>query len=795
MIGKNYLKYIFIFLILLFPFDSYAEETISGEYGDYDTASKIIQEVMKDFYLREDRIQYNYSRASYGGNSPEEATFQDNKHLVCASYTFSSYKEAFGVLSNVNEFPMYNYSITDAASAYYQTNKNNTEMLDGHYLIYYEKKATNSSEGIKYILNNKISASDFAKQIKPGDLFTYTGHAMIAYKVLERTNGNWDVLMLNATGGSSVPTRIDGTSKIFHNMTASSHGIVPDLHVDREGTIKYFWLSENSNFVKNGQISCKKAECSTIRPFYKSNNNKAIFNVKITPSQYQKSLLRLQYPGVFIEKTVDKIDNNSVFLNDELEYTINIVNKSNSSGSGSAYNQFYIIEELGDYVSYISSDGILENNKIIFTIDSLGIGDTITLKYKVKVNNNYDNIGSIITSIGSLKSNLDSDVSLTTGIVENKIIPKTKNIKKSYAECFNELKGLHSNLALIDAIYECSYEKNFDFSFFNFEELFHKKVIKSKGSANAIVFQDNLNEKNQYFQKMILNNLWSGIVELNSNATDEEDSASDEGEDSIYTLSRWSGNVSSTRARNIHPKFFKEGDVLIYKIDYNNTKSSLIHTKESGVYAYIYLNGSFVGINGSGESQRNHFTSQYYTDKSLSIASHLYTGYENLTEDNKEKILEYLNYETLFDKDYYVVLRPEMVIQEKAEMIIAKEPTKLTYNLNEKTINLSGGEMKIYYNDGSSIILPMDNSQITTTGFITEKTGKKTITLNYEGLTTSFVINVVGNAPENQKTQIVQVADTAAYKSILTIIIGIILITVGFLIMIKLGLTSEKKTL
>ena len=47
-------------------------------------------------------MQYNYARASYGTLAPEDATFQDTGYLVCGSYTYSTYVEAFGCLNDTD---------------------------------------------------------------------------------------------------------------------------------------------------------------------------------------------------------------------------------------------------------------------------------------------------------------------------------------------------------------------------------------------------------------------------------------------------------------------------------------------------------------------------------------------------------------------------------------------------------------------------------------------------------------------------------------------------------------------
>lgn len=787
---------VLIISFLVFPTFVMAaeEERVTGEYGTYDNAIKIIQEVMRDYYIKEGKFQYNYSRASYGGNSPEEATIQDTKHLVCASYTYSCYAEAFGVSSSEG-FPIYNYSITNAAADYYNTNKDDASKMDGHLLIYYEKTAENPADPdiSRYIYNKTgdVTVSEFAQMIQPGDLFTYSGHAMIAYAVVERTAGNWDVLMLNSAASYQVRSRIDGTSRIFYDMFPSPHaGTESVIKVDQQGTVKNFWLSENSKFVKDGKIDCQKAECSVIRPFYKDNDGKAIFNYSILPSKYDKSILRTNYPGLYIEKTVNKIDNNSVYLKDELEYTIKITNKSNSTETGSNYNKFYIVENIDENVKFVSSPtGEKDNDKVVFTINQLAVGETVTLTYKVKVKDNLDNIGKKVQATGKFVSDLDSEVSISTGLVENTIIPTTKKIKKSYQDCYDENKTSKTGLALVNEVYKCAYGEDFHFEDFSFDDMFTKKRITGKGAADAISFKTELDSNTQLYKKMILNNLWSGIVEFD-NGSDDGDIDSGDDEISIYTLPRWSGDSAKTRARNIHPQFFKEGDVLIYSVDYSNTDSSLIRTKEDGVYAFIYIGGKFIGLNGTGNTSRNEFTSQYYTDMSLDIKAKLYSGYDVLTAaHNTDAVLETSNYLTLFDKDYYVILRPEMVIKEIAKIDVTEEPSKITYNSTKKKLVMKGGELTYTYNDGSKDTTTLEDDDIEITGYDDTKTGNQTITLSYGGQTTQLLINVGSDTPGSGTG--IEVPDTHASKNSLLTIIATILMGMGFFIFGKQFLMND----
>lgn len=72
------------------------------------------------------------------------------------------------------------------------------------------------------------------------EILKKNGHAMIAYQVVDRTAGNWDVLMLNSDGGPQVRTRINGTPRIFYNMFPSSLGNNNIIDVDKQGTLRYF---------------------------------------------------------------------------------------------------------------------------------------------------------------------------------------------------------------------------------------------------------------------------------------------------------------------------------------------------------------------------------------------------------------------------------------------------------------------------------------------------------------------------------------------------------------------------
>ncbi len=653
-------KFKLLLLLLFISPTLVCAETITGEYGNYDTAINIVKESMTAYYIKGPLIQYNYSKTSYPIGSPEEATSQDINYSVCAAYTYSVYTEAFGMYfkKDVSEFPRFNYDISNQASNYYNNYIKNNEGDDGHFLIYYQNKGSN----IKYLYNDSDTTNHtgdletLINNVKPGDLFVYSGHALIAYDVVINPNtGKKDVLILNSTADDYIRTRIAGTSILSYTMFKSPIGNNGILDVGAEGSVQFLWLSDSKRFNKNNQLNCQEEECAVIRPFYEK-DGKAIFNYHIDPEKYSKGSLRTQYPGIYIEKTVNTGDNNSVNIGDELTYTIKVTNKSGVDYNPISYDAFVIEETIDNKVEYVSSNGEYNNNTIKWNINSLAPNESVELTYKVKVKEDEKNIFETIKSEGKFYSQNDSEVFLTTGTVKNFINLKTPEISNSYSTCYNENKTKYNGLELIDKIYSCVYpnKENLNLSKkFSFDYMFTKTVGNSPKSTSKIAFRSEEINNNTTFSKMILNDYFNGIIKHTDNK---------------YYLPRFD---SSPRAKTINVNDFKDGDVLIYYI----TESQF--TNEEGLYAYIYIDGKFVGINGTDNTLRNEFTYNYYgqsyskhIDESicnkynLSASAtcdyfyNLYGGYTKLNSTNEEEILNFVNYQTLMDKDYYVILRP-----------------------------------------------------------------------------------------------------------------------------------------
>ena len=144
---------------------------------------------------------------------------------------------------------------------------------------------------------------------------------------------------------------------------------------------------------------------------------------------------------------------------------------------------------------------------------------------------------------------------------------------------------------------------------------------------------------------MILNNYWNKLT-YNKSKSD-------------YHFPTWGSTyVESPRAQTIDSNHFRNGDVLIYKVDNSKTDAKYRFTNESGLYAYIYIDGKFIGVNGSGKTARNEYTPNYYKSNNLDINKYLCSDKNNTSEND----LKYYNYQALFGKDYYMILRPEITL-------------------------------------------------------------------------------------------------------------------------------------
>lgn len=124
-------------------------------------------------------------------------------------------------------------------------------------------------------------------------------------------------------------------------------------------------------------------------------------------------------------------------------------------------------------------------------------------------------------------------------------------------------------------------------------------------------------------------------------------------------------------------------------------------------------------------------------------------------EDNStEEILNYtIENGTNLKKDQTTVtikyqdktVTQSISVEEKTatSLTIIKNPTKLTYIQNTENLDLTGGSIKVTYNDGSTENIDLTSNDLTVTGFNNKTLGKISITIAYQSISTQLEIEIV----------------------------------------------------
>ena len=781
---KNRIVILLCFLLLCSPILVNAEEELT-----YEQAKEAVRQSMQAWYMRGSYRQYNSSKNTYGDlRHPEDSTSQDTGYSVCSGFTNDVWMEAFGFLCSNDKIVG---GHTPGGSSQYcaearkhldekgcTTSNPNKTGCKGEYLVYYYHAAEGSESEKKYFYNPKnlstseiSSLSNFLNVLQPGDILSYDGHSVILYDFKYKNGKRVDALLLSSgSGGKYAKTKIDPTQSRLHQLyyykekkTETNNILdISSTYMSTEGTVRWIWLSNYDAFVKDGKIRCKNHMCSVTRAYHKGSDGKAVLNYDVTwKQQIKTSKARIEMPGIFIEKTSNKNDKDSVTLGKEITYTVSLINNSNiarndGDNRSAKYTSIYVVETLPSEVEFVNSsiDGSLQgtynssNNTIKWKISSIPAGGKVDLKYKVKVKNNTKNLGHTIEVSGKVYKS-SADYFIPTGVVSHEIINSTSVDDSKYKSCYNSSKkNGATSLKLIQKTYECVYGNNLEFDFNDFstngenmlDKLINRPISNPAPTKEGIIRLKTTgnNGKNKLYSEMILNDYWGGLVLSNYGTSDGS---------THYILPKWrrygegSYVEAGNRAKTIVKKHFKTGDVLIYYIDKANTKSELQFTNENGLYAYMYIDGNFVGVNHSGKSARNEFTTKYYTDNKLDLVKKLYEG--------KEKYYDYVQLQTIMGKDSYVILRPEKVITEVTKITVKTNPSKTTY-FKKESLDLSGGVIKVTNNDGTTEEVSMTDPDVKVKGYNSKTVGEQELKVTYKGKSTTFTVTV----NENQITSI-----------------------------------------
>ena len=463
--------------------------------------------------------------------------------------------------------------------------------------------------------------------------------------------------------------------KLFFNNTVNK----TDEDGKAEGSINLIRISSVNEW-KN----LSKDDYSILRFIHKDIDGNAIF--KYNGEEYNdrnrynelvnlspKSKDRLKYSKLYIEKTVDVHADDMVEPNEEITYSIIIKNNS----ANDYKDDIYVKENISEYVEYknyaiykknqneenyinvnIECNMNLEQQELEWNIGKLKSQEEVKITYMVKVKDNV--YGKTIESTGMV-GNIPSTI-VKNGIGSKLTETEENRIKEKYLE----LKNNYNGKELINEIYKQGLGVELNLNNFNITDLI-LNTTKNSISYTTI----GLNEDNNFYN-MILNKYWSTLYE--KNYTYKDDTMVD------YTQKRWKEyNNTQRRADTIYGENFETGDILIYlnqndvQYSYDEANDEIKRipiTYENGEYVYIYIEGQgFVGVNygndgivnsdGETSDDRNEFNVEYYNKRKYNNKKlQLYSD----SSRNNPELLEFANYQTLFGKDYYVILRPAIAL-------------------------------------------------------------------------------------------------------------------------------------
>lgn len=636
---------------------------------------KAIQELAYSYYMRGKNIQYNSMKVHFF--SPEEATSQNVNYLTCSRLARNIYHELFNITLPTPTEQLLAYSRQNIGSpeviAYSHINsEKNVEMK------IYSPKEPNK---YKTIINPSIK--DIIPLVEVGDVLCYTGHTILIYKIEKDENGivKDAIIMESGHGKGKAYVNSKISNKVKLSKGAEFGGPNHFLYLNEkmnskfeegllQGSIGLKKLSKYKHWV-NLNTQQRKDEYSILRFVHKDPNGNAIlkFNSNdliqtnqilndeiIILSENQLDRVR-KYNHLFIEKTVDAFNNNIVELNDILNYKIII----NNYGKQDYLDDLIVTENLSEFVTFIehrenkadiSFNQDLNKKTLTWNIGKLKSNEEFIINYTVKVTSGKPRDIIINTGfVGNIKSAI---IRNTIGVNLDKVQSDMIEIK------FKKLKGKHNGKELINEIYKNAFNYDMGFDKFDITSL----IINSKLTTTK--YQTIYLNKDHPFYNAVLNNCWSTLCAKNHSFI------KDEKEVTIYDLKGFRDyNDPERRRHHLYPETFKTGDILIY-LNHNDVTYSVKDNKletnyityENGEYAFIYIEEKgFVGVNLGDDGKpdtkedRNKFNAKYYKDNKLELYP--------LVKKPKKEELENANIQSLFGKDYYVILRPSLAFNFK----------------------------------------------------------------------------------------------------------------------------------
>lgn len=463
---KKFIFWVFLLFLAFIP-------RMSVSAASLEERQKAVVETAYSYYWKGKQIQYDNSsltRANvkdfgydvrfYRGTydiSPEEATSQETLYFVCSSFVYNVYKEAI------------NYSLMgDGRTCITQ----NMIEIKGDIVI--------DSANVTSSMDIAMQKKKIRDEIQAGDIIVYwsdtrkMGHAMLYI----------------------------GNDQILHSTGSIYDWDNKQDRIEEKGTVSLTTLTDRLDSILDTQYSERYL---ILRPLKVADDNA----YPIT----NNAKMRLQYPGLSIEKVASVTESQGIDIGQEITYTINVTNHSSS-----AYTVPYV-DTIPDYTSYVDQSvqgADINNNQLTGNI-LLNPNETKQITYRVKVDSDISLYGKKIVS----------DSTYVAGIKAKVLeIPVDSKLSQTQLESMNSVYNQHKNLTsiydLINTIYLDSL--NINLNIHSVKDVFNSIFDSNVNSYNTQFFYQkkdfsSLPVEKQIFHQIYVSNMYAGtraIVEYNS---------------------------------------------------------------------------------------------------------------------------------------------------------------------------------------------------------------------------------------------------------------------------------------
>ena len=191
-------------------------------------------------------------------------------------------------------------------------------------------------------------------------------------------------------------------------------------------------------------------------------------------------------------------------------------------------------------------------------------------------------------------------------------------------------------------------------------------------------------------------------------------------------------------------EYIKTGNIMVG----GNGEFKVPDKETSDMVFYIYSDNEAPKIEGVENGKTYEKVTPTVVDDYLSTVVLKKDGIIQENYKNGDEITEIGDYElTATDESgNTTTVNFKVFIKTIQQIEVSTNPTKVKYIQNYETLDLTGGELTVKYNDGTTDTISLTNDMITVTGFDNSSLGTKRITVQYEGKQTIFEIEIISKS-------------------------------------------------